>query len=68
MLCREEAWLPFGIIRTSVVAKVKGGLPCVFRKLFRSWLCGEPARLGTEGLVVKLSDGEPVVIVFVEMI
>lgn len=46
VLCHEEAWLPLAICRSSKVAKVKGGLPCLFRQLLRSWFVD-----------LKLSDG-----------
>lgn len=66
-LCQMEAWLPIAILRSSVVDKVEDGLPCVYRSLFRSWFCGEPSKLGTEGMVVHL-DGEPTLIVFESVI
>lgn len=56
VLCREEAWLPLAILRSSVVTKIDGGLPCVFRVLLRSWFCGEPLRLSVEGIMLELEE------------
>ena len=64
LLNRPESWLPLGVLRSKVVKEVDGGLPCVFRKLFRSWWCEEPLLLAAEGMVVELD--EPTLVMFRE--
>jgi len=62
LLHREAFWLPLAILRSSVVAKVDCALPCCWRLLLRSLLCGEPLRLGTEGFAVELDSPEIIVL------
>ena len=60
-LSREEAWLPIGIIRNTMVKKIDGGISNVIRLLLRSW-CGRPMMLKelqeliTIGSVCNLAD------------
>ena len=65
-LTKMQSWLPLGLMRSTVVKQIDGGLPCVFRNLFRSWSCGEPLSVDTEGIVIELD--EPTVFVFEEVI
>ena len=62
LLTRMEAWMPLGVFRTKMVKKIDGGLPCLFRLLFRSWNCGEPLSVGTTGIVIELD--RPTLFVF----
>jgi hypothetical protein len=62
-LCREESWLPLAIARTSEVAKIDGGMPCVFKYLLRSWFIG-PLKLSCEGVCLNLE--QPTIVTFAE--
>jgi len=62
LLTRMEAWMPVALIRSSTVKSIDGGLPCVFRYLFRSWACGEPLSVSTLGVIIELD--RPTVFVF----
>ena len=53
-LMHDECWLPIGILRTSIVKKIKGGLSACVRQLFRSWFLGSPLRLSTDGVFLQL--------------
>ena len=62
VLSREEAWLPLALIRSSKVTTIKGGLPCVFEHLLRSWFI----ELNINSVGVMLDLGEPTVVTFDE--
>ena len=61
-LCRMEAWMPVGLLRSNQLKNIDGGLPCAFRELFRSWSCGEPLSVSTTGIIIELD--EPTLFVF----
>lgn len=52
-LCHGEHWLPLGILRSSVVAEVKGGLSQVVRQLLTGILL-EPCKLAEVGICLKV--------------
>ena len=51
-LCREEAWLLGGIIRSSVASEISGGLSCVVKNFLRLFWGSASADLATHGCVV----------------
>lgn len=55
-LCREQFWLPLGVLRTCIAHDVKGGVSYAVRALLRSLLIG-PCRLADIGCPVVFSTG-----------
>jgi hypothetical protein len=43
LLCREECWLPFGILRSHIVKDVRGGLSATFTSVLQAFLPGPKA-------------------------
>jgi hypothetical protein len=57
-LCHEAAWIPVGVLLTAVSTKVSGGVSSCFKRLLRSWFCGEPSRIHDHGIALELN-GKP---------
>ena len=52
-LCREEFWLPLAMLRTTIAAKVDGGMSCCIKLLLRKILMA-PCNLASVGVTVVI--------------